>query len=114
MALVIRLIHFIILIWVTFGFTSNKKVLLISHIIAVPAIFLQWKLNNGTCILTNLEDKFKNKKADKKNNRGGFIKSIFKKLFGKVPNDKTLKVLIYSIMFSSWAISIIKYLRAFL
>ena len=49
------LLHFLPLIYIVTGWLSPWRGALIFYLAFLPAIFLQWKLNNSTCVLNNIE-----------------------------------------------------------
>ena len=104
----IKLLHLVLLLILLFGWIFNSRDMLYFHIFLVPAVIIQWWLNSGTCILTNLENYISGEVKPKTEEQGQFTKSIFKKIIGRVPSDQFLKGFIYFVILLSWSISILK------
>ena len=77
----------------------------------IMTIIVQWQLNSGTCVLTNLESYLKGESAQqqKSEQQGKFLKDLVQKLFGFEPTDKFLKSVIYLLMYLFFVIALIRY-----
>ena len=49
------IVHFLPLIYVVTGWFSPGRWPLIVYLVFLPAMFLQWRLNEDSCVLNNLE-----------------------------------------------------------
>ena len=78
------------------------------HLVAVPVTILQWQLNGGTCVLTNLEHCLRGGKQDREQQQGQFIKSLLGRFCDPLPADGTIQLWIYGIMVAVWAISAVR------
>ncbi|WP_413165186.1 DUF2784 family protein [Capilliphycus salinus ALCB114379] len=90
------------LFFVLFGWIIPSQFWRIIHLIFVPVMIIQWQFNQGTCLLTNLENKLRGETSQKQQQQGQFIKSIVGKCFNPLPSDDTLKKGVYGIIFTSW------------
>ena len=109
MAGLIAFIHLMCLLFLIFGFFFNPPITFF-HLIAIPAVTTHWWLNNNQCFLTQLQKKFEaNTSEITKNLEGSFTRSILLKV-GISLTDQQMKLLIYSVMGVSWALSLIKFL----
>ncbi|EAW35338.1 hypothetical protein L8106_20680 [Lyngbya sp. PCC 8106] len=70
-------------------------------------MILQWQFNQGTCLLTNIENKLRGETSEKQQQQGQFIKSLWRKCFNSLPSDQTLKKWVYGIIIISWLLSAI-------
>ena len=102
---IIKISHLAILIFVVFGWLIANPTVLTTHLIFLPIMIVQWQFNQGTCILTNLENYVKGEVAEKTEQQGQFIKTILGKFFNPLPTDATLKKVVYGIVFLSWLLS---------
>jgi hypothetical protein len=68
---------------------------------AIPLLLLHWKLNNDTCLLTEIEKVI----TRKKHNNNTFIGSILGPIYE--PKSTTIQLLCISL----WFISLINYLK---
>jgi hypothetical protein len=48
-------LHFAVLIFIVAGWLSPWHALLVFYLFFLPAVYLQWQLNQDTCILNNTE-----------------------------------------------------------
>ncbi|MDB2447303.1 DUF2784 family protein [bacterium] len=108
------LLHFAVLLFLLFGWVSTNNNVLMTHIFTVLLIMLQWKLNDGTCLLTNLEHYLKRKfgiadteEKVSKEEEERFTEKLLSKIGLKL-TDMQLKVLIYSLLYLSIFTSIYK------
>lgn len=109
-----KILHLAILVFIVFGWISSNQFFLIIHIISVPLVILQWKLNKGNCLLTDFEASLKRKKyIEITNSEVGFVKNILKLFLKDLPSDKQIMFLMYGIMTLSLSISIFKYFLLF-
>ncbi|MGB3401623.1 MAG: DUF2784 family protein [Microcoleaceae cyanobacterium] len=104
----LKLLHLSILIFVILGGFSPNLFLCKIHLILIPLMILQWQLNQGTCILTNIENALEDTSPEKQQQQGQFIKSLLSRCFNPLPSDQTIKIGIYSIILMAWSISAIR------
>ena len=102
-----KCLHFLILFFVLLGWIIPSQLWRIIHLIFVPAMILQWQFNQGTCLLTNIENKLRGEPSEKQQQQGQFIKSLWVKFFNSLPSDQTLKKWVYGIITISWLLSVI-------
>ncbi|MDY7022300.1 MAG: DUF2784 family protein [Cyanobacteriota bacterium] len=100
-----KFLHILILFFVMFGWLIPSQVWRIIHLIFIPAMIVQWQFNQGTCILTNFENKLRGETAQKQQQQGQFIKGLLGKYFQPLPSDQIIKNLIYGIITTSWLFS---------
>lgn len=48
-------IHFLPLIYVVTGWLAPARWALVVYLVFLPVMFLQWRLNRGSCVLNNIE-----------------------------------------------------------
>ncbi len=102
--------HVAILIFVILGWTTNDTVFLIFHMLLVPAIILQWKINQGRCFLTDLEH-YLNGELEyslEKNENTGFVHKLILKYTKTNPNQAQVLKLMYFIMTICFLLSFTK------
>jgi hypothetical protein len=69
-------------------------------------MILQWRFNQGTCLLTNLENWIDGAgPGQKKEQDGQFIKSLLGIFCREIPADRTIKKGLYILLWSGFAIS---------
>ncbi|NEO58754.1 MAG: DUF2784 family protein [Okeania sp. SIO3B5] len=100
----LKILHTSVLIFTLTGWLLPNKLLLI-YLVWIPLMVIQWQLNQGTCILTNLENYLVGEtNKQKSEQQGQFVKSLFLNLCGFVPADNFLKYLIDCTIFSCWCV----------
>jgi hypothetical protein len=95
----------VILFFVLFGWIIPSQSWRIIHLIFVPVMIIQWQFNQGSCLLTNIENKLRGETSEKQQQQGQFIKSLWIKCFNSLPSDQTLKKWVYGIILTSWFLS---------
>jgi|GEM_PF-1244624 len=104
----IRVIHLGILLFIVCAWAFPFKLIWQIHLIAVPVTILQWQLNGGTCVLTNLENCLRGEEQDREKQQGQFIKSLLGRFCNPLPADRTIQCWIYGIMAAVWATSAVR------
>ena len=105
----LKILHISVLIFTLIGWLLPHEWLWM-YLLWIPLIVIQWQLNQGTCILTNLENYLVGETdKPKSQQQGQFVKSLFLKLCGFVPADRVLKYLIYFTIFCCWSIAGLKF-----
>lgn len=102
---VLKLIHLFVLLFVIFGWILPSYSLLLIHLVFIPVMIGQWQLNQGTCILTNIENYLRGNQQVKNQQQGQFIKGILGKVFNPLPTDATIKKIVYVVIAISWLVS---------
>ena len=108
----LKLLHLSLLIFVILGEFSPNLFLCKIHLILIPLMILQWQLNQGTCILTNIENALQDISPEKKQQQGQFIKSLLSRCFNPLPSDQTIKIGVYSTIVMAWLISALRIFTA--
>ena len=103
--ILMKCLHVSILFFVLLGWIIPGQFWRIVHLIFIPAMILQWQFNQGTCLLTNIENKLRGETPEKQRQQGQLIKSLLGKCFDPLPSDRTLKKLVYGIIIASWLLS---------
>ena len=105
----IRLCHYVILIFVIFGWVFRSQNILFTHLVIIPLVILQWKINQGRCYLTDLENYLKKTDDMKLENQSeGFIHQILRRVFRIQITANQLLFYIYLVMAVSFLISLTK------
>lgn len=105
--LAIRATHHAILLFVVFGWMFAQQEILIAHMITIPFVILQWKMNEGRCLLTDLENHFLSEREDSESD--GFVKGLIHKIFKVQPTENQVLGLMYAVMMISFLISCTKF-----
>jgi hypothetical protein len=65
---------------------------------------LQWKLNHGRCLLTNLENWIRGEEPHGEESQ--FVKSILRRCLTTMPSDLKIRWGIYLVMWMVWGLSL--------
>ena len=98
----LRALHIFILLFVLFGWAFPSLVVLWAHLVFVPIMIVQWKVNSGNCLLTDLENYLLKNKPKPVHTEEGFVKKILKIFFKKLPSDKAIEIGIYVVTVLAW------------
>ena len=102
MLVLIRLLHFLIVVgFFYFPFSENDTCLLL-HAIGVPSLLLHWAMNDDTCALTLLEAKWTG--HDKKDT---FFDMLFGELY-RIPRSLQHGVIPYLLAISLWTYTMVR------
>ncbi len=71
-------------------------------------VMVQWKLNQGTCLLTNLENFLLKKKKAKSEQQGESVKKIISLCFNPLPTDDKIRRGLYGLLFFFIAIALMR------
>lgn len=107
--LAVRASHYAILFFIMLGWAFAQKGILIFHMVMIPLVILQWKINHGRCLLTDLEHHLMPTEEDQTDNESeGFVARILRTLFKIELTPTQLMNFIYAVMAVSFIISLIK------
>lgn len=73
------------------------------HLMAVPAVIVQWWMNQNQCVLTQWQHRLQGHRPSEA--EGAFVRDLFAKL-GLKPSDRQLFLIIYGALAFSWALSL--------
>ncbi len=106
----IRALHLGILLFVVFGWIFEDAYILWFHIALLPLILLQWKLNKGRCVLTDLEYFLvgENKSTSEGDEAPGFVRRIVMSVCNVNPTEEQLEHVLTAIMTICWLLSLYK------
>jgi len=107
---VVKLSHVLVFLYILLGWALPVYTLGF-YMLWIMTVMVQWELNSGTCVLTNLEVYLKGEslQSKKSEQEGRFLKELIKKFFGFEPTDKILKSVIYLLMYLFFVIALIRY-----
>ncbi len=94
-----KIIHYLITIFILFGWAHNNKKLLLIHMIFIGAVLFHWITNNNRCFLSDY---------DYEDDPNGYTKDLLNKFGIKLNNDKIILYICYLLLFIPFIISVIK------
>ena len=78
---ILKSLHLTFLIFIILGQFSPNLLFCKIHLVLIPLMVLQWQLNQGTCILTNLENALQEIPPEKKTTTRSIYQKYFESLF---------------------------------
>lgn len=106
----VSILHLLVIVFVLFGWLIGISEVLIIHIVFIPLMIIQWRFNNDTCVLTNVENSLREGQVEKEQQQGKFIKSLLAKVFDPLPADEVIKTWLYRVLWTSMMISLARVL----
>ena len=107
-AKIVSLIHLASVGFVLFGWAAPLETVLYVHLAFIPLLIVQWKFNDETCLLTNLENYLLDTKKSKSEQDGEFTKKLLSLCMDPLPPDKAIDRGLYTVIWSSWLVSLIR------
>ncbi len=107
--LAIRATHYAVLLFIVLGWIFVKKEILVIHMVMIPLVILQWKINNGRCLLTDLEHYLVPAVPEESEEQSeGFVARILKTVLKIELSPSQLMSFMYSVMALSFSVSFVK------
>ena len=103
------LVHAAIVGYVASGWTSNEPYALLAYVVLLPLIVLQWLLNRGASVVSNIENLLRRgrwRDADE-GLEGAFFSSVLKSV-GISATRAQINTAIVSIMFLLWTVAFLR------
>lgn len=107
----LKVLHLAILLFTLIGWLLPQNLLLV-YLVWIPMMFIQWQFNQGTCILTNIENWLLGEKQQKQEQQGQFIKSLWQQICGQVPSDKVLRYVVNGTIWLCWLLACLRWYLA--
>ena len=111
LALLVRYIHHLLLLFNIFAPAIPSKTAWIVHVLLLPALIVHWRLNRNTCVLTNLENVLLGRPAYGTEGESQFIAQIVEKFVQPAPSKRTIEVGTYVVMTVVWSLSVLRLLN---
>lgn len=106
----LRFLHLLVLLFTLLAWILPFAWAWLVHLFLVPAMIVQWLFNDGTCLLTNLENAILGKKTEKSAQQGQFIKSLLGRCCNPLPSDAAIKAGLYGLLLLVWSVSLWRFL----
>lgn len=108
LANILWLLHMAVLGFVIFGWLLPPGPWLYSHLVFLPLMMIHWKTNDDRCILTVLEAGLRQKVStgDRAAEGPPFVASLIASVTGKTPPENLLNRFIYTLVFTSFGLTI--------
>ncbi|MCB0337815.1 MAG: DUF2784 family protein [Bdellovibrionales bacterium] len=107
----LRLLHFLVLLFIVGGCLYPSVLVWQVHLIFVPLVIIQWFINKDRCVFTNLEiwlRKRANMDPMIAAEPGIFIKSVLSICLTPLPEEKVILWITYGSMILSCSISMLR------
>jgi len=111
--ILIRIIHFIIFLFILIAPFSDNSQILFLHAFLIPFLYLHWITNNNTCALTTLEKFVQFKINGKIEENYCFSCGIIDPVYNVTKDYSSYNSIIYGSTFSLWLVSVYKLRQKF-
>ena len=99
-------VHLVSTLFLFFGCLVPQKFLWV-HALFWPLVFLHWQLNNGNCIITDLQKKVGDQQLTAKSGSWPYIRGLLSKFVDtQAISDNQIRDAIYTLYTVSWAVSL--------
>lgn len=101
-------LHLLLVTYAALGWLLPSTPGLIVYLVYIPAMFLQWQFNAGTCVLNNLENLIRHGRWRHPANReeGAFLKTLLEDTTGISPSQRQMNLAIYCLISLFWALGL--------
>jgi hypothetical protein len=106
-------LHFVVMIFILTGWLVPWRALLIAYLVFIPAMCVQWKMNNGACILNNLEGWVRNgrwRNKETKPEEGAWVLHLIAGLTGWRVTALQTDILTFGVLFLVWGLALARLL----
>jgi hypothetical protein len=107
------IVHFVPLLYALTGWLARDRTWLIVYLIFIPAMFLQWKLNRGACVLNNIESLIRNGRWRNPANReeGAWLRTLVNERTGWNLSCAQMDMVINGVMLALWLLAFARLMR---
>ena len=107
------IVHFVPLLYALTGWLARDRTWLIVYLIFIPAMFLQWKLNRGACVLNNIESLIRNGRWRNPANReaGAWLRTLVNERTGWNLSRAQMDMVINGVMLALWLLAFARLMR---
>ena len=100
----VRVVHYLLVVVVLLGWLPEDVSWLLSYIVLLPLIAIQWRLNDNSCILTNLEYWLAHESQDRPKSRRQepFIGRILEKIYRRKVTFRTTQFWSHGLLTLAW------------
>ena len=97
-------LHLALVIFALLGWLMPWRPALIFYLCYIPAMFLTWQLNDGSCVLNNIESwlRYGTWRAEQNAEEGAWLMTLIKNLTGIQLKPWQVDLITYGIMASLW------------
>lgn len=101
--------HFAVMLYIVTGWLVPWHLLLDVYLVFIPAVFLQWQVNNDTCIMNNIEGwmrtgKWRNKEINPE--EGAWLLTLVKNATGLTIAAWQINLLTYAVLALVWLLAL--------
>jgi len=107
------IVHFLPLLYALTGCLAPGRTWLIVYLVFLPAMFLQWKLNRGTCVLNNIESLIRTGRWRNPANReeGAWLRTLLNERTGWNLSRAQMDLVINGVMLALWLLAFSRFMR---
>jgi hypothetical protein len=99
--------HLVVGLYICLGWFLSAPWMLPFYLLLLPAIMTQWYVNQGSCVMNNIESWLRSGRWRDPNNpeEGGFLLMLSQWMFGIRPHPVVLDRLSYAAVFVLWVLA---------
>ncbi len=102
-------LHFAVMIYIVTGWLAPWHPLLVFYLFFLPAVFVQWRVNQDSCILNNIEGwlrsgNWRNKQVNPE--EGAWLLTLVTNLTGRKVTSFQINTLINSVLVLAWCLAL--------
>ena len=101
-------LHVGVLLFIVAGWALPGRAALIVYLVFLPLVMAQWKLNQGACVLNNLENRLRHgrwRAPERNAEEGAWFRSLVESLSGIAFSRKVMDTIIHAAMALFWALA---------
>ena len=102
------LFHFLPVIYVVTGWLATARWALVVYLVFLPAMFLQWRLNEDSCVLNNVESLIRTGRWRNPSNReeGAWLRTLVNENTGWNLSRRQVDTFINAVLAVMWAVGL--------
>jgi len=106
-------LHLGIMLFIVFGWALPQRSALISYLVFLPAVVVQWQFNKNSCVLNNLESLLRTGRWRDTSNReeGAWFQGLVRSVLGLDLKPAHLDAFIRVMLVLFWSLGLIHLLR---
>ena len=102
-------LHMLVLLFIVAGWLLPLRGALIAYLAFLPLVMLHWKLNQGACVLNNIESWLRHgrwRAPEKNAEEGAWLRTLIASLTGIALTRTVMDAVIYAAMALFWVLAL--------
>lgn len=109
--LLMKVLHWVIVVYSVTVWLATSVVGLIAYLIWVPTMVIQWRFNENSCLVNNIESWLTTGKWRDEGNpeEGAFVRTALFRVVGCAPSKEVFDVLIRVLLLVLWTVAFMRW-----